>query len=56
LELIKILEQKEVDKQRPAQIVALREGGLDESQQNEMLENILRRERDRHGISKPTDG
>jgi hypothetical protein len=45
-----------VEKQRPAQIVALREGGLDELQQAQLLEDILRQERNRQGISKPTDG
>lgn len=48
--------RNEAEKQRPAHIVALREGGLDVQQKATMLEDIFRRERDRQGISKPTDG
>ncbi len=48
--------RKEAEKQRPAHIVALREGGLDVQQKATMLEDIFRQERDRQGISKPTDG
>ena len=55
-ELLRTLSLKETEKQRPAQIVALREGGLDAHQQAAMLEAILRQERNRHGISEPTDG
>ena len=55
-ELMKTMNRKEAERQRPAQIVALREGGLDAQQQAAMLEDILRQERDRQGISKPTDG
>ena len=55
-ELIGTLKQKEQDQRRPAQIVALREGRLDDSQETELLENIIRQERSRQGISKPTDG
>jgi hypothetical protein len=55
-ELLKTQTRKEVEKQRPQQIVALREGGLDADQQAELLEAILRQERNRQGISKPTDG
>ncbi|MEN6557890.1 MAG: DNA primase [Thermoguttaceae bacterium] len=55
-DLIKTLKEKEIERRRPAQIVALREGGMDVQQQSAMLEEILRRERDRHGISSPTDG
>ena len=39
------LQRKEIEKQRPAQIVALREGGLDDQQQAAMLEDILRQKR-----------
>ncbi len=55
-ELVKNRARKEAERQRPAQIGALREGGLDAQQQAELLEDILRQERNRHGISKPTDG
>lgn len=55
-ELINSFQRKETEKQRPRQITALREGGLDETRQIDMLEEILRQERDRQGITKPTDG
>jgi DNA primase len=55
-ELIKTLYQQEAQRQRPGQIVALREGRLDPSQENALLESILRQERSRQGISEPTDG
>ena len=55
-ELINTFKRKETEKQRPGQIVALREGGLDENRQIDMLEEILRQERNRQGITKPTDG
>jgi DNA primase len=55
-ELVKTKQRNEAEKQRPAQIGALREGGLDVQQQTALLEDILRQERDRHGISKPTVG
>jgi DNA primase len=59
-ELTKTMSRKEVEKQRPAQIVALREGGLDFDAQKEILkaieEQVAAVQRDRQGISKPTDG
>jgi DNA primase len=55
-ELINTFKRKETEKQRPGQITALREGGLDENRQVDMLEEILRQERNRQGITKPTDG
>jgi DNA primase len=55
-DLVRTKNLKEAEKQRPAQIGALREGGLDAQQQAALLEDILRQERNRHGISKPTDG
>jgi tellurite resistance protein len=55
-ELLRTKDHKEAQKQRPAQIVALRDGGLDAQEQAAMLEAILRQERSRHGISEPTDG
>jgi DNA primase len=55
-ELINTFKRKESQRQRPRQITALREGGLDENRQIDMLEEILRQERDRQGITKPTDG
>ena len=54
--MINTFKRKESEKQRPGQITALREGGLDENRQIDMLEEILRQERDRQGITKPTDG
>jgi len=55
-ELIKTFHQQEADRQRPAQIVTLREGRLDDSQETELLEEIIRQERNRQGISESTDG
>ena len=55
-QLLKTFEQKESERQRPKQIVALREGGLDDSQGTAMLEEIFRQERNRQGIPRPTDG
>jgi len=36
--------------------VTLREGRLDDSQETELLEEIIRQERNRQGISESTDG
>jgi len=55
-DLIRNLQQKEIERQRPAQIVALREGGLDDRAQEDLLLTAIRQQRDRQGISKPTDG
>ena len=44
-ELLNTLERKESEKQRPTQIVTLREGGLDAQQQAAMLEDIIRQKR-----------
>ncbi len=54
--LAKTWNGKEVERQRPAQLAALREGGLDANQQAELLQAVLRQERNRQGISQPTDG
>ena len=55
-ELVKTLQRKEIDRQRPAQIGALREGGLDAHAQEDLLLTAIRQQRDRQGISGPTDG
>ncbi len=54
--LVKSFQHKEAQRQRPTQITALREGRLDDSQEAALLENIVRQERNRQGISEPTDG
>jgi DNA primase len=54
--LVETLKRKEAERQRAGRIVTLREGGLDDSQETELLEKIIRQERSRQGISKPTDG
>ncbi len=54
--LTRTAKRKEAERRRPAEIVTLREGGLDVPQRNATLEEIIRQERDRQGISKPTDG
>lgn len=55
-QLIKTFQQKEAQKQRPKQIVALREGSLADSQELELLERIIQQERSRHGIVREGDG
>jgi DNA primase len=55
-ELARTVNRKEAERRRPAEIVTLREGGLDARQQAVMLEEIIRQKRGRQGISKPTDG
>jgi len=55
-QLIHTFQQKEAERQRPKQIVALREGGLDDSQETALLEQIIRQERSRHGIRDPGEG
>lgn len=49
-------QQRQTQRHRPAQNVALREGQMDEDQQLELLQKIVQQERARQGISKPTDG
>ncbi len=44
--LVLTMNRKDIEKQRPAELVALREGGLDDQQQSAMLEDIIRRKRD----------
>jgi len=55
-QLIAAFSRKETQQQRPAQIGALREGRLDESRAADLLDQIIRQERNRQGISEPTDG
>jgi hypothetical protein len=54
--LIQNFRKQEARKQRPAQLGKLREGGLDDSQETELLEKIIQQERSRQGISESTDG
>jgi DNA primase len=55
-ELIRGFERRRMEKRRPAQVVALREGNLDADQQVELLDRIIQEQRARQGISRPTDG
>jgi len=55
-DLLKSLQHKEIDKQRPARLAALREGGLDAQSQDDLILEAIRQQRDRQGISLPTDG
>jgi DNA primase len=55
-ELFRTMKRKEAERQRPARIGALRQGGLDADEQAAMLKAILSEERHRQGISEPTDG
>ena len=54
--LIRNLGEKEASKQRPAQKQALREGGLQPNEVENLLKQIAQQERSRQGISEPTDG
>ena len=55
-DLLKAFQRKEVEKQRPGQLVALREPDLGDDQAMDLLKNVLQQERSRQGISDPTDG
>ncbi len=54
--LIRSFQEKEAAKQRPLQEGSLREGGLGESEQLDLLRRIAEQERARQGISDPTEG
>jgi hypothetical protein len=51
-DLIKNFQQKEIEKQRPANVVELRESNKDP---REVMRQIIARERDRQGITKFTE-
>jgi DNA primase len=55
-EMLRTMNRKEVERQRPVEIAAMREGGLDLEAQKEMLRAITAIQRRQHGISEPTDG
>ena len=55
-ELLKAFQRKEVEKQRPGQLVALREQNLADDQEIDLLKKIVQQERSRQGISDPMDG
>lgn len=55
-ELIKNHERAKSRRQHPAQLAALKNQGLDESQKQELLRSMMEELRARHGISDPTDG
>jgi len=55
-ELIRGFERRRIERRRPAQVVALREGNLDPAAQAELLARIIQEQRARQGISRPTDG
>jgi len=55
-ELIQTIQREEVHRQDPARLARLRDGGLDEQQEQALLAEILQQARQRHGISEPTDG
>ncbi len=56
LEIIRSFERIENQRQDPAQVAALKNQGLDESQKQDLLLKMLGDLRARHGISDPTDG
>ncbi len=55
-ELIRSFHDRETTRLRPATAGMLREGRLDENQEIDLLQQIVQQERNRHGISKLTDG
>ncbi len=55
-DLLKSLEQKEVERQRPSHLATLRERHLDDVQEIDLLKSIFEQERSRQGISRPTEG
>jgi DNA primase len=55
-ELLKNYRDVQATKQHPAQAGMLREGGLDDRQQLDLINKIVAEERARHGSSEPTEG
>jgi len=55
-ELLRAFQRREVEKQQPGRLVALREQNLAEDQELDLLKNILQQERSRQGISDPMEG
>ncbi len=55
-EIINAFHRREVEKQQPGQLVALRERNLDEGQEKDLLQKIVQQARSRQGITDPTDG
>ncbi len=55
-ELLKVFQRKEVEKQRPGHLVALREQNLADDQEIDLLKKIVQQEKGRQGISDPMDG
>ena len=54
--LIRSFQRKEAVRCQPIREASLREGGLGESEELELLRKIAEQERARQGISDPTDG
>jgi len=55
-ELIQSYQAHQARRQFPAQAGALRDGPLDEAEKVDLLAEIVRQQRSRHGISEPTEG
>lgn len=55
-ELIQGFQRRRLERRRPAEVAALREGNLDPAEQDQLLARILQEQRARQGISQPTDG
>lgn len=55
-DLLKAFQRRNVEKQQPGQLVALRGQNLDNDQEMDLLKNIFQQERSRQGISDPMDG
>lgn len=55
-ELIRSFQRLKVAQERPLARGAFQQGGLDEQAELDLLEQLIQKERARHGISAPTDG
>ncbi len=55
-ELFKAFQRREVEKQQPGQLVALRGQNLDNDQEIDLLRKIVQQEKSRQGISDPMEG
>ncbi len=55
-DLIKAFQRKEMERQRPGRLAALREQNLADDQEIDLLKRIVQQEKSRQGISDPMDG
>ena len=55
-DLLKAFQRKEMERQRPGRLAALREQNLADDQEIDLLKRIVQQEKSRQGISDPMDG